>query len=61
MSEYNKPRICIYKGTRELLEDALSELRAVNSRLAKHTADMDYIAMMTDVDLEEGDEDVEEI
>jgi hypothetical protein len=28
---------------------------------AKHQADMEYIAMMTDVDLEEGEEDEQEI
>lgn len=50
----------IYKGTRELLEDALSELHAVNDRLSKHEADMEYIAMMTDVDLEEGDDEDEQ-
>ena len=31
------------------------------SQLAKTNADMEYMAMMTDVDLEEGEEDEQEI
>ena len=43
----------------ELLKSQLIE---ANARQAKTNADLEYVAMMTDVDLEEGDdENVEEI
>lgn len=34
-----------------------SQLIEANARQAKTNADLEYVAMMTDVDLEEGDED----
>ena len=37
------------------------ENKRLKSQLAKTNADMEYMAMMTDVDLEEGDENEQEI
>jgi len=51
----------IYKGTRELLEDTISEMQTVNTRLSQYYADMEYVAMMSDVDLEEGENDEQEV
>lgn len=38
-----------------------AQLIEAKAKQAKTDADMEYIAMMTDVDLEEGDEDEQEI
>lgn len=38
-----------------------AQLIEANARQAKSNADLEYVAMMTDVDLEEGDEDEQEI
>lgn len=38
-----------------------AQLIEANDRQAKTNADLEYVAMMTDVDLEEGDEDEQEI
>ena len=47
---YNKQNKEIRANRKEFLE-----------MFAKHQADMEYIAMMSDIDLEEGEEDVEEV
>jgi hypothetical protein len=38
-----------------------AQLIVADARQAKTNADLEYIAMMTDVDLEEGEEDEQEI
>lgn len=47
---YNEQNIEIRQNRKELLEV-----------VAKYQADMEYIAMMSDIDLEEGEEDEQEI
>ena len=51
----------MYKGTRELLIEVMRENEDLKAQSIKNKADMEYMAMMSDIDLEEGEEDEQEI
>lgn len=47
-----------FKSTREQLMEERQRSAALQSEVEKSSADIQYIAMMTDVDLDEGVEEV---
>jgi hypothetical protein len=51
----------IHKNIIEQIAEERRNIEAVLSDLIKAKSDMEYIAMMSDVDLEEGEEDEQEI
>ena len=50
-----------YKNINKSSIQIKQENEAVKAQMIKYQADMEYIAKMTDVDLEEGEEDEQEI
>lgn len=51
----------IHKNIAEQIAEERRNIEAVLSDLNKAKADMEYMAMMSDIDLEEGEEDEQEI
>lgn len=51
----------IHKNIIEQIVEERRNIEAVLSDLNKAKADMEYMAMMSDIDLEEGEEDEQEI
>jgi hypothetical protein len=51
----------IHKNIIEQIAEERKNIEAVLSDLNKAKADMEYMAMMSDIDLEEGEEDEQEI
>jgi len=51
----------VHKNIIEQIAEERRNIESVLSDLIKTKADMEYMAMMSDVDLEEGDEDEQEI
>lgn len=51
----------IHKNIIEQIAEERRNIEAVLSDLNKAKADMEYMAMMSDIDLEEGEEDEQEI
>lgn len=49
-----------YKSIRELLNDERKNRAELNATLTKANADIEYIAMMTDVDIETNEPEVHE-
>ena len=47
----------IHKTLSQRIYDNLRMLEAINARQIQYQADMEYIAMMSDIDLEEGEEE----
>lgn len=51
----------IHKNIIEQIAEERKNIEAVLSDLIKTKADMEYMAMMSEIDLEEGEEDEQEI
>jgi hypothetical protein len=51
----------IHKNIIEQIAEERKNIEAVLSDLIKTKADLEYMAMMSDIDLEEGEEDEQEI
>lgn len=51
----------IHKNIIEQIAEERRNIEAVLSDINKAKADMEYMAMMSDIDLEEGEEDEQEI
>lgn len=51
----------IHKNIIEQIAEERRKIEAVLSDLIKTKADMEYMAMMSDIDLEEGEEDEQEV